>query len=520
MAKAMLMRDFIHRALYFGSSAYFSKPVIAASAPIDFSNLLGASEWNRRVAALYAASSRGWLTPVELFKPWYSYAIASSVLESAGKGASELRVFEVGGGTGTNAVHFLNFVRAMAPSLYARPGGVSYTILEISPELSQRQAEALEGAGHGRGTARSLCMDAMRAHESLRDERPCTVLALEVLDNLPHDKVVCLDGTLHETWVEEEVEVGVEQQQQQQQQRQASQQGGRPARKEAFRPLQDPLIAHVWAEMEAHGNSSSARSSSAGSPTFLPALRGAAAGLCRALPLLPQRGPLREPPRPRGFQWALHVPTGCAALLRSLTAALPAHRLLLADFSHLPHPTAALLRTTPPPGEDARPREHPVLCHAPADALPGCGGPPWVPWGAGKKEAVAVAVSPASPLGLRGLVGRPGGGLLASGLGQRLICAPLLVASKGVHAGQQEEGVGEWDHATYLHPGQGEADIYFPTDFALLAHLVSGQSGGAAAVHTSKDFLTRHGRWERTSTLTGFNPMLERYKNTRFLTTL
>jgi hypothetical protein len=104
---------------------------------------------------------------------------------------------------------------------------------------------------------------------------------------------------------------------------------------------------------------------------------------------------------------------------------------------------------------------------------------------------------------------------LASGPQHRLTCAPLLVASKWQHLGQR-------DHATYLSPSLGEADIFFPTDFGLLAHIVAGMAGGGAggvAVTTSRDFLLQWARWERTQTLTGFNPMLDTYANTRFLTT-
>ena len=59
----------------------------------------------------------------------------------------------------------------------------------------------------------------------------------------------------------------------------------------------------------------------------------------------------------------------------------------------------------------------------------------------------------------------------------------------------------------------------FPTDFDALAVMVGKVAGGGeVSVHHSSDFLRRYGRLERTTTLTGFNPMLETYKNTKFLT--
>lgn len=456
----LLMRDYIHRALYSSPSPYFSKAVFAGACNLPFGSLLGRSEYDARVAALYAASSRGWLTPTELFSPWYSYGLAHCLLERAP--ASGLHVYEVGGGTGASACHVLDYIKQTAPALYARPGALSYTILEISPTLSERQAEALQRAGHHSAVARSLCVDAMRTHEHLHSPHPCTVIAMEVLDNLPHDKVVCLSGTLYETWVEEEEE----------QRQQAEHQGSAPVRREVYRPLADPQLLETWALMQEYGSSSS--SSKAGP------LTSALAALCRAV--LPQRS---SAPTPPGFQWALHAPTGALALLKSLTAALPAHSLLLADFSHLPHPTAT-------GSSSSQLKEHRVACHAPADALPGCGGPPW------------------AATHLRGLAGHPLGRLLASGLRGRLLSAPLLVASKA-------PGAGEKDHASYLAPPLGEADIFFPTDFGLLAHMVGGLGGRSVRVEASSDFLRRHARWERTATLTGFNPMLDTYTNTMFL---
>ena len=480
---ALLMRDYIHSALYSSAAPYFSKPVFASpagagGAALHFAALRGRSDYDARVAALYAASARGWLTPVELFAPWYSYAIARCVLARAPEG-QPLRVYEVGGGTGAHARHFLDYVRAAAPARYARPGGVSYTILEISPQLCARQGEALEAAGHGRGVAASQCLDATRAHEHLHDARPCTVVALEVLDNLPHDKVVCLDGALHETWVEEEEDdevAGGAQQQQQQQQRQ-------PRRREAYRPLADPLIVETWQWMEAHGSAAAAAEAGGGGggggalQRLLQLAAAPLAALCRALPRRAPRLPL-----PGGFQWALHAPTGSLALLKALRAALPAHSLLLADFSHLPHPRLGGGRG----GQAAAAAD--VGCHAPADALPGSGGPPW------------------AARHLRGLTERPGGVLLASGPRRAPASAPLLVASKG-------SGGGERDHASYLCPPLGEADIFFPTDFGLLARM----AGCGARAQASADFLRQHAQCERTRTQTGFNPMLETYLNTSFL---
>lgn len=50
----------------------------------------------------------------------------------------ELVVYEVGGGTGTNALNILNWLKREEPELYER---TEYTIVEISKRLAERQHE-------------------------------------------------------------------------------------------------------------------------------------------------------------------------------------------------------------------------------------------------------------------------------------------------------------------------------------------------------------------------------------------
>lgn len=53
-------------------------------------------------------------------------------------GKAELVLYEVGGGTGTNALHVLNWLCREDPELYDR---TEYTIVEISERLAERQRE-------------------------------------------------------------------------------------------------------------------------------------------------------------------------------------------------------------------------------------------------------------------------------------------------------------------------------------------------------------------------------------------
>ena len=80
-----------------------------------------------------------WLTPSEIFTPYYGRAIANLILDKHSQMAepgSKLSIVEIGGGTGTLARDVLDHVRSAAPQSYAE---CSYTSVEISPQLAQVQ---------------------------------------------------------------------------------------------------------------------------------------------------------------------------------------------------------------------------------------------------------------------------------------------------------------------------------------------------------------------------------------------
>ncbi len=97
--------------------------------------------------------------------------------------------------------------------------------------------------------------------------------------------------------------------------------------------------------------------------------------------------------------------------------------------------------------------------------------------------------------------------------------APLVASQRG--------GGGTSDHDSYLLP-RGAADVFFPTDFALLAALAADarRRAGAPAAQQARvlrtaDFLTEAlspGReWRRAAAASGFNPLLAEFPNTRVL---
>ena len=111
------------------------------------------------------------MTPVETFSPHFSQALARFIAKEAKEassggggvpsrrspspptgrkegpggvgghhqaGGEGLVLYEAGGGTGTNALNVLDWLRREEPRLYER---TEYTIVEISPRLAELQRE-------------------------------------------------------------------------------------------------------------------------------------------------------------------------------------------------------------------------------------------------------------------------------------------------------------------------------------------------------------------------------------------
>ena len=245
-----LVRDFIWRALYDPQSGYFATTTClhAPVVPLDFTKLRGKSEYTEKLAELYAAEDDAWLTPVEIFavrytvlhlrvsgnrlsmcrcvvvQPWYSYAVARWILTdfrraaaSAPTTAPKLRIVEAGGGAGTHARHILDYLRVQAPDVYSV---ASYTDVELSAAMGQRAAETVELGGHRNFAvvAGDITDTSFRwaAAAGVGGEELCYILLMEVLDNLPHDKIKFRRQTRirdnDDAFVAHQVVVGVDEQ--------------------------------------------------------------------------------------------------------------------------------------------------------------------------------------------------------------------------------------------------------------------------------------------------------------------
>ena len=107
----VLCRQFLHAQLYARSHGYFNRlqsVVHENTSSIDFHNCWGQGDYRNAVALRYRQAQNAWLTPVEIFTPWYSYAIAQYILQTK---PEKIIIYEIGGGTGTKALHILNYIQ-------------------------------------------------------------------------------------------------------------------------------------------------------------------------------------------------------------------------------------------------------------------------------------------------------------------------------------------------------------------------------------------------------------------------
>lgn len=114
----ILVRDFIHSALYDPNHGYFaqrSRSVGVLEHSIKFNQLDGRKAYMRYLDKIYKQSDISWFTPVELFKPWYAHGIAEAIMRTANLSVP-LKIYEIGGGSGTCAKGIMDYIMLNAPT--------------------------------------------------------------------------------------------------------------------------------------------------------------------------------------------------------------------------------------------------------------------------------------------------------------------------------------------------------------------------------------------------------------------
>lgn len=192
-SRPLLLREYIHESLYHPTHGYFSNkqsPLLHHTRPIDFRSLTCRAQYESAVAATYSSRSHGWMTPIELFSPYLSRAIANR-LKTAFPSDGDINVIEIGAGRGTLARDILtHWERHHAHDVMPR---LSYYIIEISHAMTELQRNTLSRwTDHVVKIVQADAVDWFREIGASARERlngHCHVVGMEVLDNMPHDLV-------------------------------------------------------------------------------------------------------------------------------------------------------------------------------------------------------------------------------------------------------------------------------------------------------------------------------------------
>ena len=131
-----------------------------------------------------------WVTPCELFKPFYGYTIANFMLnQMEALKSRRLRVVEMGPGTGTFADSMLDFFKNYDLDIYRE---CEYIFVEISPQLAAK-CEELMRQNHKQllesNKIKIFNGSIFDFNRKIGGNTHCFVVGLEVLDNMPHDRL-------------------------------------------------------------------------------------------------------------------------------------------------------------------------------------------------------------------------------------------------------------------------------------------------------------------------------------------
>lgn len=295
-----LVREFIYDRLYNPQKGYFCQPNIQIGelqTHIDFKSMIGYDDYKSFLFKNYPENA--WLTPSELFKPWYGFTIANYIHKVIKKmkldpKKQRIRVVEVGAGTGAALDAVLFFFKNYEQALY---NILEFNVVEISPQMCQRATEKFK-KHHlkllDKGQLKILNDDFLNFKVAPNSKDFTFVIFLEVLDNMPHDKAVFCDKS--QDWkFQTMVDLSA----------------AKP--KEILVPISDPLIAEVLGYYKdfAKDNLNNEMKKNFWEK------------------MITWQFSKKQPK-------SLFLPTYCLKMLRFVRDTLPNHHLIISDFDLLP----------------------------------------------------------------------------------------------------------------------------------------------------------------------------------------
>jgi len=182
-----LVRDYIHRQLYESDGFFNSAEAkgvgsrVFCPPDIKFEELVGETDYRRKQMEFYEMNDTAFLTPCELFKPHYGQGVVRWMLAARKSIKNPFRILEIGGGNGSFALNVLDYLEEHHPDEYNL---CTYTIVDLSKNFCEVQQQRL--AKH-KGKFKNYNMSICDWDDKVEEE--CFIIGLEVLDNMPHDKV-------------------------------------------------------------------------------------------------------------------------------------------------------------------------------------------------------------------------------------------------------------------------------------------------------------------------------------------
>ena len=194
----VLMREYVEHALYARGRGYFAQKHVVGGlrAPLPFHSMVNETDYRDQLLGAWESGEAGsaWLTPSEMFTPYYGTAVAKSIVErhkNTYPAGTPLQMVEVGGGNGTCACDILRFLKHEEPEMFS---SCKYLLVEISPALAEvqhaRLATEIGDAARFEVVnedARLWAEGVVRSGQTLSG--PWWINLFEVLDNLGHDLV-------------------------------------------------------------------------------------------------------------------------------------------------------------------------------------------------------------------------------------------------------------------------------------------------------------------------------------------
>lgn len=188
----ILCRDYVSKQLH---RYYSSDSRVSSLPPFDIRNYEDESELKQALqAAMQQKGKARFVTAVEIFRPYYSQAIANWMLKTLAQSSDPLVIYEIGAGSGINAKCILEYLRDSFPEKFKT---VEYTIIDFSKLLTEQQRSVL---AEFKDKVKIFHTDVQNWQRV--EKRKCFVVMLEILDNLPHDEVVMTKKGLKHKYID------------------------------------------------------------------------------------------------------------------------------------------------------------------------------------------------------------------------------------------------------------------------------------------------------------------------------